>query len=289
MTDNKVFVGNVPHYVPEEYLKNKFGEHGNVRDMYYCPDLLGADRGWATITYMSPEEAATAVGIEHGMPDPFPGCERPLHVKFFNTPLTERAGSVFDLRPKTQKVLTPWVGMKDEGTGNMYYVNELTEETTWERPAEMDQVVVNPSGANVLVGDVGLMDNDGDDDGAAPLVVGCTDTGPMGANLFIHGNLGGVSDKMLYEVFVGYGELVGCKIHVANEFGGFGYVSYRTCEECTNALRELNLTDAFGTGTTIKIMLKKGEEMANPEAAALVEKAMVSGMRESHGKAALGL
>jgi len=98
--------------------------------------------------------------------------------------------------------------------------------------------------------------------------------------LFIHGNLSGLNDRMLYDVFKPHGDLVGVKIHVAAEAGGFGYVSYRTPDACVSAIRAINLVDAFGTGSTLKIMLKKGEEGQNEEAQRLIEQAMVTGLRD---------
>ena len=67
-------------------------------------DVLGSDRGWATAVYLSADEAATAVALEDGQDDPFPGAERPLHVKFANQPITSVQGTVFEKRPANQKV-----------------------------------------------------------------------------------------------------------------------------------------------------------------------------------------
>merc|ERR1712032_440767 len=102
---------------------------------------------------------------------PWPGSKRPLHVKFCNQPLTKREGTVFDPRPKNQKVLTPWEEVETEANAEeggeegkteqnqekqTYYVNHLTEETSWVRPEELDQYVQDPAGANVVLVDNGL-------------------------------------------------------------------------------------------------------------------------------------
>ena len=66
-------------------------------------DKCKCDRGWATVTYMSNEEAETAVALEDGTDDPFPGAVRNLHVKLAGVPMTEIEGSVFEPRPSDQK------------------------------------------------------------------------------------------------------------------------------------------------------------------------------------------
>ena len=62
--DNRIFVGSIPHYITDSILKNRFNQHGAVKDMFYVKDYLGSDRGFACITYASIEEAATAVALE---------------------------------------------------------------------------------------------------------------------------------------------------------------------------------------------------------------------------------
>ncbi|CAD7933719.1 unnamed protein product [Amoebophrya sp. A120] len=305
MSDNKIFVGNLPHFISDENLRTRFSQHGNIRDFYYCKDILGSDRGWATITYMNSDEAATAIGVEDGVDDPFPGSERPLHVKFFNTPLTSREGTVFDLRPKNQKVLTPWTENEDEH-GTKFYVNLLTEESSWERPAELDLFVQHPNGANVIMDSgVGLLDEEneqgamkypdgrvvGAEEGglkaltgnlnrSVPSACGSGDLGPPGCNLFIHGNLSNVTDTMAYEAFKDHGQLVGCKIHIPAANNGFGYISYSEPAACVAAIKELNLNDVFGTGAPLKIMLKKGEETFNKDAQKAIEEGLVAGMKK---------
>lgn len=276
MSDNKIFIGNIPHFINDQLLRKRFEEHGKVLDLFYFADTLGSDRGWATMVYPGRDEAATAVAIENGEEDPWPGAERPLHVKFFNQSLTVREGTVFDLRPRNQKVLTPWkevVSEDPEDAGTTYYVNELTEETTWERPVVLDQVVDNPSGANVQVGHAEMVDIE---QGLVSSAVGGTDQGPLGCNLFVHGNFQAVSDQMFYDAFVPFGYLLGCKVVQAKSPDGYGHVSFSTIQETVECIRGLHLTDVFQNGGTIKVGVKKSEEQYNPEARQIAEDALLN-------------
>lgn len=69
MADNKVFVGNIPCYIEEATLKEKFETHGSILDFFYMRDMIGSDRGWATITYSSTDQAAMAVSMDDGEED----------------------------------------------------------------------------------------------------------------------------------------------------------------------------------------------------------------------------
>lgn len=144
MSDNRIFIGNIPHFVNQDRVKEKFEEHGTILHLFYFPDRLGSDRGWATITYQTIEEATMALVMENKVQakidssieletvdedfePPWPGAERPLHVKFCNQPLVDRKNTVFQPRPQGQKVLTPWKQVEgeaeEEGTEKqIYYV-----------------------------------------------------------------------------------------------------------------------------------------------------------------------
>ena len=79
-----------------------------------------SDRGWATLTYMSADEAETAVMMEADEDLPWPGAQRKLQVKISHIPLTTLEGTVFEPRPVDQPVVTPWEEQKDE-TGQVYF------------------------------------------------------------------------------------------------------------------------------------------------------------------------
>ena len=120
--DNRVFCCNIPHYVTDAMLRDRFNLHGDVKDMFYIKDFLGSDRGWACITYGKMEDGATAVAMENGQQ--FEGMERDgrtLHVKFCNHPFKTKEGTVFEPRPCNQRVVTAWrteqAEPEEDGTG----------------------------------------------------------------------------------------------------------------------------------------------------------------------------
>lgn len=160
----------------------------------------------------------------------------------------------------------------------------MTEETSWERPSELDQYVENPNNANLSQAvelnqgnlDAGLNPIGGDaaGDGIGAGVINSAEQGPLGANLFIYGGLNGVNEIQLFQVFSkissdlkglgennaavdedgtnsdSVGKLISIKLHHGSGASGneHAFASYSTLEAATEAIRRYhNKQFLFGT------------------------------------------
>lgn len=58
---SKLYVGNMSFKTTEDELRSAFGQFGNVTDVYVAMDkMTGRPRGFAFVTFSSPEEAKLA-------------------------------------------------------------------------------------------------------------------------------------------------------------------------------------------------------------------------------------
>ena len=58
---SKLYVGNMSFKTSEDELRSAFGQFGNVTDVYVAMDkMTGRPRGFAFVTFSSPEEAKVA-------------------------------------------------------------------------------------------------------------------------------------------------------------------------------------------------------------------------------------
>ena len=58
---SKLYVGNMSFKTSEDELRSAFGQFGNVTDVYVAMDkMTGRPRGFAFVTFGSPEEAKVA-------------------------------------------------------------------------------------------------------------------------------------------------------------------------------------------------------------------------------------
>jgi len=58
---SKLYVGNMSFKTSEDELRSAFGQFGNVTDVYVAMDkMTGRPRGFAFVTFSSPEEAKIA-------------------------------------------------------------------------------------------------------------------------------------------------------------------------------------------------------------------------------------
>ena len=61
MSNSKLYVGNLSFKTTEDELRQHFGQHGSVTDVYVAMDkMTGRPRGFAFVTMGTPEEAKAA-------------------------------------------------------------------------------------------------------------------------------------------------------------------------------------------------------------------------------------
>ena len=69
MSNNKLYVGNLPFNVTEPDLQDLFGQAGTVSDVLLVQDkFTGKSRGFAFVTMSSDNEAQSAIEQFHGKP-----------------------------------------------------------------------------------------------------------------------------------------------------------------------------------------------------------------------------
>ncbi len=94
MSNNKLYVGNLPFSVTEPDLQDLFGQAGTVNDVLLVQDkFTGKSRGFAFVTMSSDDEANSAIEQFHGKP--MDG--RPLTVNVAR-PREERPPRTFERR-----------------------------------------------------------------------------------------------------------------------------------------------------------------------------------------------
>lgn len=65
---SKLYVGNMSFKTSEDELRSTFGQFGNVTDVYVAMDkMTGRPRGFAFVTFSSPEEAKIAAEKLNGV------------------------------------------------------------------------------------------------------------------------------------------------------------------------------------------------------------------------------
>lgn len=65
---SKLYVGNMSFKTTEDELRSAFGQFGNVTDVYVAMDkMTGRPRGFAFVTFSSPEEAKVAAEKLNGV------------------------------------------------------------------------------------------------------------------------------------------------------------------------------------------------------------------------------
>ena len=65
---SKLYVGNMSFKTSEDELRSAFGQFGNVTDVYVAMDkMTGRPRGFAFVTFSSPEEAKVAAEKLNGV------------------------------------------------------------------------------------------------------------------------------------------------------------------------------------------------------------------------------
>lgn len=65
---SKLYVGNMSFKTSEDELRSAFGQFGNVTDVYVAMDkMTGRPRGFAFVTFSSPEEAKLAAEKLNGV------------------------------------------------------------------------------------------------------------------------------------------------------------------------------------------------------------------------------
>ncbi|KAF4652122.1 hypothetical protein FOZ61_009902 [Perkinsus olseni] len=145
--ENKVFIGCIPQTVSDERLKRELrgigsstGERSQARKILglcYVRDGQQSDRGVAFVTFSTKEEAQDCVNEMNGNLV-FKNANRPIHAKLTCEKLHENlSGTVFDRAPSIYGKKLPhthWTEYTADDTGLVYYNNDATGESVWEKP-----------------------------------------------------------------------------------------------------------------------------------------------------------
>ncbi|EER19834.1 hypothetical protein Pmar_PMAR006726 [Perkinsus marinus ATCC 50983] len=145
--ENKVFIGCIPQTVSDERLKRELRGIGSsteersqprkILGLCYVRDGQQSDRGVAFVTFSSKEEAEECVNEMNGK-FVFKNANRPVHAKLTCEKLHENlSGTVFDRSPSIYGKKLPhthWTEYTADDTGLVYYNNDTTGESVWEKP-----------------------------------------------------------------------------------------------------------------------------------------------------------
>lgn len=228
-TTTKIFVGSIPGGVTEDQVRAEANQHGRVTELYYLPDQTQQNRGWAFITYATREEAIRAINAMDTKLV-FPGGDRAVEARFAN----QKPQTITPAKSVWQQFFTP--------EGHAYYYNNITQQTQWEKPPELDMPMQKRAG-------VGM-----------PTKGSNGTYGPPGANLFIFHLPSDWNDIDLVQHFQHFGSIQSARIQRDKEGRnrGFGFISFDSPHAATNAIRGMN--GFCVSGKFLKVQLKKGEE-----------------------------
>ncbi|EAN34439.1 RNA recognition motif family protein [Theileria parva strain Muguga] len=225
----KLFVGSIPSNTSEEELKEELSKYGQLVSLFYMPDQMKQNNGWAFVTFESNQSASNAIDALNGKII-FQGTTVGLEVVY----ASQR--SMVENQPSVPAVPASSVLWQQFTTaeGVPYYYNVRTGQTQWEKPAEL----MAP----------------------ARTVAGGSSFGPPGANLFVFHVPANWNDLDLVEHFKHFGNVISARVQrdSAGRNRGFGFISYDNPQSAVVAIKNMN---GFSVGGKyLKVQLKKGEE-----------------------------
>ncbi|KAF8820697.1 clustered-asparagine-rich protein [Cardiosporidium cionae] len=229
----KVFIGSIPHSVSElanrmktfdDDLKREASRYGFLVNLFFMPDQMQQNRGWALAAYQSIEEAKLAIQSMDGILK-FPGSDQPVEARFADKKpeKVDQGGSYSPPAPRPPSVWIEYFTPEK----HPYYYNTVTGVTQWERPLEMDnQASASPGASN-------------GNNTAVAVAAGATSSyGPRGSNLFIFHIPSDWNDIDLIQHFQHFGNIRSARIQRdgSGRNRGFGFVSFDNIQSVSTDL-----------------------------------------------------
>lgn len=272
----KLFVGSLPRSVTEQEVRQVFEPYGRIDEVVLMKDAsTGQPKGCAFVKFAYKEMAIHAIKALHGQ-FTFPGCPRPLEVKFAESRRAAVAAAQQPPQPLVGYIPTAAAaGMPLRGPpglptqpsnlnprsaggwteyftadGRAYYYHELTKTTQWTKPLEFDRLLMVPT-ATPPAATAAYM-------GPA---LGSDVAGPPGANVFVFHIPNEWTQNELLTHFSQFGRIISCYVATDRATGrnkGYGFVSYDNIQSAANAV--LGMNGCPVGGKRLKVSIKTGEE-----------------------------
>eukprot|EP00760_Papus_ankaliazontas_P029243 PhM_4_TR4173/c0_g2_i1/m.78488/K13207/CUGBP, BRUNOL, CELF; CUG-BP- and ETR3-like factor len=232
----KLFVGMIAYEADEATLEPIFSPFGTVTEIVVLRQN-GRSRGAAFVRYENKESASAAIAALNGKMV-LPGSTNPLVVQVASAKKVERAG----IRARNYMLEQMHMQMQLNLMGAM-----------------MGGLAVPIPAAAGMRGMGGRQMGGGS--GLSPRYsVPKPECGPKGANLFVRNLPAAMQDSDLERLFRGYGAVVSATIFRDRMTGcsrGFGFVSFVSVNDATQAVRGLNGTVIHGH--TLQVQVKNGD------------------------------
>ncbi|EDO07011.1 RNA recognition motif domain containing protein [Babesia bovis T2Bo] len=232
----KIFIGCIPGDVLEDQLRWELAKFGNLKSIFYMPDLGHESMGWAFATYNDHYSGIAAVNAINDELF-FAGSNVPCKAQF----VTPRSAQEYTkLKGNTRNwpvtATTEWQQFTNTD-GMLYYYNKRTGETQWQRPYELPNFSLLPK-----------------------RVTNSASYGPPGSNLFVFHLPPEWSDSDLLLHFQSFGTIVSARVQLdtVGRNRGYGFVSYDNPTSALTAIKNMNGYSVCGK--YLKVQLKRGEE-----------------------------
>eukprot|EP01065_Artemidia_motanka_P010401 TRINITY_DN15512_c0_g1_i1.p1 TRINITY_DN15512_c0_g1~~TRINITY_DN15512_c0_g1_i1.p1 ORF type:complete len:559 (+),score=152.09 TRINITY_DN15512_c0_g1_i1:50-1726(+) len=293
----KLFVGQIPYSATEEDVVQLFAPYGDLAEVVLIPDPKGErlHKGAGFVKYWKVESASSAInnldGADWG--------DRTMQVRFADS--TERnrrgvqrpSGASAGTGMVASSVMPPAAaaaaGQQMQAAANLQQVMGMM----WQVQALQPLAASNPQMSGLLAGlrqnlmmhmagqqavppsgtgagtpaATGVMPPSGTGIGGGPRAKGGRTflSGPVGANLIVHGLSDGCTENDLQSLFAKYGNIVSCTVYRDKDTNlpkGFGFVSFDSVSSAVDAI--VGLDGLAVQGRRLEVRVKQQDLRTRP-------------------------